>query len=1206
TPMPPERAAAALLRAMTQDDPLLAVADVDWERFTAAFGSRPLVADLPEVRAARPADSERPALAAKLAELPESGHRTAVLELLLAQVAAVLGHAGGAAIDPERAFSDLGFDSLTTVELRNALSAATGLDLPATLVFDHPTPVLLADFLLGELLGELPRQAPGNAARPGDDDPIAVVGVACRFPGGVRSPEDLWTLLAGGGDAIGPFPADRGWDLSALAGSSATQQGGFLDGAADFDAGFFGISPREALAMDPQQRLLLETTWEALERAAIDPERLRGSDTGVFVGTNGQDYAELLRKAAADVAGHVATGNTASVMSGRLSYTLGLEGPAVTVDTACSSSLVALHWASTALRGGECSLALAGGVSVMSGPDSFVEFSTQSGLAPDGRCKAFSADADGTAWAEGAGILVLERLSDAQRHGHEVWGVLRGGAVNQDGASNGLTAPNGPAQQRVIRRALDDAGLDPSDVDVVEAHGTGTALGDPIEAQALLATYGRERAEPLLLGAVKSNLGHTQAAAGVAGVIKVLLSMRHGELPSTLHVGEPSSHVDWSAGAVELLTEAHEWPEGSRPRRAGVSAFGVSGTNAHLIIEQAPVVADERPAAVVDPQVVPWPVSARSRAALDAQIDRITAFVAGSGDSAADIGWTLATGRAALRHRAVLLSTPDGLREVARGVAEPRGGRTAFVFSGQGSQRAAMGRELYGRFPVFAEALDDVLAHLEPELDGSLREVLFAEPGSDLAAELDETGRTQPALFALEVALFRLAESFGVEPDFVAGHSIGELSAAHVAGVLSLPDAAKLVAARARLMQALPRGGAMISVQATEDELRPLLTEQVSLAALNAPDSAVVAGEAEAARGVAERFAAQGRKTRELTVSHAFHSPLMEPMLADFHRVASEITFHAPRIPLISNLTGAIAEPEQLCTPEYWVRHVREAVRFADGVRALHEAGVRRFVELGPDGVLAGLVQQTLSDQAPLAVAVLRKDRGEELAVATALSQLHTDGVRISWAEFFAGTGARRADLPTYAFQRERYWPEVPVAAAPAAASDTEFWSAVERADLDELSAALNVDGAALAGVLPALSSWRLQRRDQSVVDGWRYGISWRPLPVSSGEPRGAWVLLADPTDEWIPAVRTVLPDAEFVAASRGELPELPGCAGVVSLLDIDPAELLRALAERGCNAPVWFVTRGGVAVGRAEQPGSHAERWGSGRVAALEHPQRW
>ncbi|WP_447002580.1 SDR family NAD(P)-dependent oxidoreductase [Saccharothrix isguenensis] len=1002
-----------------------------------------------------------------LVRLPEAQRLDAALELVLDRVAVVLGYASGSAVDADRAFRDLGFDSLSAVEFRNRLGEALGRRLPVTLVFDHPSPSALARHLVDEVTGGV-GGTPVATVAAHDDEPIAIVSMACRYPGGVGSPEDLWRLVVDGVDAVSEFPVDRGWDVERLydptgerPNTSYVKRGHFLHDAAEFDPGFFGISPNEALAMDPQQRLLLETSWEAFERAGIDPLSLRGSSTGVFTGMMTHDYA--------------ANSSTGAIASGRVSYVFGLQGPAVTVDTACSSSLVALHLAMRSLRAGESSLALVGGVAVMATPEMFVEFSRQGGLSPDGRCRSFAASASGTGWGEGCGVLLVERLSDARRLGHPVVAVVRGSAVNQDGASNGLTAPSGAAQRRVIDAALADAGLTGPDVDVVEAHGTATTLGDPIEAQALLAAYGQDRSEPLWLGSVKSNIGHTQAAAGVAGVIKVVQAVNAGVVPGSLHVDEPSPHVEWSSGAVRLVTSTREWPDVDRPRRAGVSSFGLSGTNAHVIIEQAPeaphTVQDTVPLPAVPLPAVPVVLSGKTPASLRDQARRLHAFLAGeAGTQVLDVAYSTAVHRAVHDHRAaVTAGSRDELLRGLRAVAndETAGhvvlgsalapGATAFLFTGQGAQRVGMGRELYEVFPVFAAVLDEVLTALDRHLAVSLREVMW---GGDQEG-LNRTEFAQPALFAFEVALYRLVESWGVRPGFLVGHSIGELAAAHVAGVFSLADAAAVVAARGRLMQALP-GGAMLAVQTAEADLPEDL--RVDVAAVNGPNALVLSGPADAIDAAQEHFKALGRKSTRLAVSHAFHSALMEPMLAEFGAVVRAVTLSSPDIPIVSSVTGD--STADWSDPDYWVRQVRATVRFADAMASLVGSGVRTHLEIGPDGVLSASASGYV-DAAFLPVQ--RKDRAEARQAVAALAAAHARGVTVDWRAFFARRGASLVTLPTYAFQRERYW---------MMAQDywREAWAGSAAGLGDVVSAGLDaVDHPLLGGAVAALDSDEVQ-----------------------------------------------------------------------------------------------------------------------------------
>jgi acyl transferase domain-containing protein len=1098
--MDPQLALGALRQILDREETRLTVASIDWERYASTYTlarARPLIGELPEVRRALvesiaqdQAEARAGALTTQLAPLDGRRRERVALELVRSQAAAVLGYATADLVEAHRAFKDLGADSLMAVDLRNRLQTATGLRLPSTLVFDYPTPVALARFLVAEATGGRGELTAGASIAVRTGEPIAIVGMSCRFPGEVCSPQQLWDLVAEGRDAIGEFPTDRGWDLERLydpdpdhRGTSYVCEGGFLHDVGDFDADFFGISPREALAMDPQQRMLLEACWEAFEDAGLDPAVLRGSPTGVYVGCSGQDYSTALFESPSDeLAGYRVSGGMASMASGRISYTLGLEGPAVSVDTACSSSLVALHLGCQALRAGECSLALAAGVTVMSSPVLFIESSRQRGLAPDGRCKAFADSADGTGFSDGVGVLVLERLSDARRLGHEVFAVVRGSAVNQDGASNGLTAPNGPSQERVIRQALANAGLSAEEVDVVEAHGTGTMLGDPIEAQALLATYGRDRPEdrPLWLGSIKSNIGHTSAAAGVAGVIKMAMALRHGVLPRTLHVDEPSRHIDWSAGAVSLLTEERPWQSNGRPRCAGVSSFGASGTNAHLILEEAASIegpeevspAERSPAldgisevvagsGAVDGvmaghreagtgvlgDVVPWLLSGKSDRALRGQAERLSAHVGGSpGLGVVDVGFSLA-GRPVFEDRAVVLGDSlerllgglDALARgesaagVIRGVAQRQGGPVVFLFPGQGAQWEGMAVDLLDSSPVFAEQMRECGDALAPFVDWVLEDVLRGVEGTPGLERLDVV---QPALFAVMVSLAELWRACGVVPDVVVGHSQGEIAAACVAGALSLEDAARVVALRSRMLRALEGRGAMVSISAPQARVGELLErwdERIVVAAVNGPQSLVLAGENEALSELVDVCDAEGIRTREIKGGlRASHSPQVEPLREELLEALSSITPRAGDARFCSTVTGGLLDTGELGS-EYWYRNMREPVQFEPAVRGLLEGGHQTFIEVSAHPVLAMAVQETigelagevaeeLAEEPAGVIGSLRRDQGGPERFMTSLGEAWVRGVEVDWRAVFGGASARRVSLPTYAFQRERYW----------------------------------------------------------------------------------------------------------------------------------------------------------------------------------------
>lgn len=955
---------------------------------------------------------------------------------------------------------DLGLKSIDVLAIPGDLGDRFGFCIPDLAVWDNPSANDLIDSLLNQRSADSLRESHGHADRNTQrrgsiNEPVAVIGVGCRFPGDIDGPERLWDFLTEKKCAITAYP-DRGFTNA----GTFAESGGFLKDVAGFDNRFFDIPPDEALRMDPQQRLLLEVSWEALEHAGIIPESLRLSRTGVFVGVSSTDYVRLV-SASAQQKSTIwdNTGGSSSIIANRISYFLDIQGPSIVIDTACSSSLVAVHLACRSLSTWDCDIALVGGTNVLISPEPWGGFREAGILSQTGCCHAFDKSADGMVRGEGCGVIVLQRLSDARLEGRRILAILTGSAVNQDGKSNGIMAPNPSAQIGVLENACKSARVDPLEIGYVEAHGTGTSLGDRIEAHALGMVFGRKRpgSGPLMIGSIKPNIGHLEGAAGIAGLIKAVLMVERGSLLPSGGFTEPNPAIPFTELGLRVVDELQEWPVvAGRPRRAGVSSFGFGGTNAHVIVEEAGSVGADTVSGRADVGgsgggVVAWVISGKTASALAAQAGRLGRYVrARPALDVVDVGYSLVSTRSVFDHRAVVVGqTRDELLAGLAGVVAGRpeagvvcgvgkpAGKTAFVFAGQGSQWLGMGSELYAAYPVFAEALDAVVDELDRHLRYPLRDVIWGHD-QDL---LNTTEFAQPALFAVEVALYRLLMSWGVRPGLVLGHSVGELAAAHVAGALCLPDAAMLVAARGRLMQALPAGGAMFAVQAREDEVAPMLGHDVSIAAVNGPASVVISGAHDAVSAIADRLRGQGRRVHRLAVSHAFHSALMEPMIAEFTAVAAELSVGLPTIPVISNVTGQLVA-DDFASADYWARHIRAVVRFGDSVRSAHCAGASRFIEVGPGGGLTSLIEASLADAQIVSVPTLRKDRPEPVSVMTAAAQGFVSGMGLDWASVFSGYRPKRVELPTYAFQHQKFWlapaPSVsdPTAAGQIGASD--------------------------------------------------------------------------------------------------------------------------------------------------------------------------
>ncbi|EEQ28107.1 polyketide synthase [Microsporum canis CBS 113480] len=1117
---------------------------------------------------------------------------------LLAIWSDILGHNR---IGIEDNFFNLGGDSVRVIRMQAVLERLLHRPIPTPKLFEHYTIKTLAAYLadMGKENGKCESQVAGHGLTSSNED-IAVISMACRLPGGVTTPEDFWQLLQSGRDAVIDVPKDR-WDADKIYdtnpdvdGTSYCRRGGFLDSIYSYDASFFGISPREARAMDPAQNLMLELCWEGFERAGYTKKQLRGSTTGVFIGVSSNGTTSNIPP---DLKGYSITGSASATISGRLSYILGLEGPSLVVDTACSSSLVATHLACNALRHGECDMALVGGLR---------------GLSTDGHCRAFSDDTDGTGFSEGATVMVLKRLSDAQRDGDHVCAVLRGTAVMHGGYSAGLTVPSGPGQVKLIRTALGRVAMEPSDIDYIEAHGTATKLGDPIEATALAEVFGvgRSISHPLRLGSAKSNIGHTQAAAGLAGLLKVVLSMQNNVLPKTLHISKPTRKVDWESANIELVLTNQPWlPSDSRPRRAGVSAFGIGGTNAHVIVEESPRPILKKggyatPLAL--PVAIPFLLSGHSDFALRAQAEKLRLHVGsgiGKDNCLSDIAYSLATARTHFQRRVVVVASDKAqllgeLASVSSGSGKFLNGNevgkasVGILFTGQGSQRLGMGKDLYAVYPVFRNILDNIAA-LFSGLESPLLDIMWAEPGSTNASLLNRTDFTQAALFALEVSLWGLWQSWGVHPDYILGHSVGEIVAAHVAGVLSLPDACQLVMMRGRLMQALPSQGKMASIEASSIEVETTIKElgqsdKVEIGAYNTPSQVVISGDSEAVDAVAVHMAKLGRKTKVLGTSHAFHSSHMDDMLDNFRAVAQNLQFNPPKIPIISSMTGELAKVGELQQAEYWVQQARNAVRFSDAFQELAKQGANVFLELGPSPTLCGLGASCLTDTSQVNTALwlpsLRPDVDAISVIQNSINELHTRHVAIDWSEFFKPFGCQRVGLPTYAFQRESFQPaEVPNL-------------------FGNLSRSCDTPGAI------------------NDVESMMFEINWRPVSTNKSQTRGTWGLLY-PSNEtaWMKMAQNALSNTGVKLVPVTKPQEAKQLDGVLSLWDSNADVIqmahsftatalahLQEVSKTGFAAPVVWVTRHAVGAGTNDQPTGigAGPLWGLMRTTRSEHPE--